>query len=781
MFVAKIDNGPLLGMARHKGRNMGCRSDRKSTIAVLLGHSDSMRWTTICLVACFILSSPMAQAATTESRESPEAAFLGAIVLLLFFGRLLGELMQRLGQPAIMGQLIAGLILGPSVFGVVWPDAQQLLFPSSGPQKTMITGVAQLGVLLLLLLAGMETDLGLAKKVRRAAISASVAGVAIPFAFGVALGEFLPESMLPHSDQRLITALFLGTAMSISSVKIVAIVVREMDFLRRDIGQVIVASAIIDDTIGWIVIAVTLSLAQHGSFDVASLAKTVAGTAAFLVASFTIGRRLIFLLIRWANDNFICEVPVITAILIAMGCMALITDLLGVSTVLGAFVAGVLVGQSPILTKHIDEQLRGLITALFMPIFFGLSGLSADLLILGRPELLLTWGLIVLIASVGKFSGAFLGGWVGGLTRRQCLALASGMNARGSTEIIVATIGLSVGALSQDLYTMIVAMAVVTTMAMPPTLRWALRRLPVSDEERQRLERESAEMSSFFSDLERLIIAVDSSASGKLGARLAGMLASARGMPVTVVRLGEDGALDKASETAVIDAARKSVPDPAKNSDALPIVDVTTHEHAAPPEEAVANATRRGHGLLIIGVANNTAPEGGFHEEVTKAARGFDGHLAIVSARGMHRVDAVDGPLDILVPMTGAETSRRGAEVALRLARAAGAPVTALLVASPTATDATRRGSLQPKENNAALLREIVRLGEHYGVNVRTAVRVNIAPADAILRQARLGDHNMIVMGVSRRLGDALSFGDTASAVLESSDRSLVFISGETR
>ena len=725
-----------------------------------------------------MFGSSAAQAAARETREGSEAVFIGAIVLLLVFGRVLGELAQRLGQPAVMGQLIAGVVLGPSVFGAIWPHAQQLVFPPDGPQKTMLSAVAQLGVLLLLLLAGMETDLGVARKIRRAAASASLAGIAVPFAFGFALGELIPDAMLPRPDQRLVTALFLGTAMSISSVKIVAIVVREMNFLRRDIGQVIVASAIIDDTIGWIIIALTVSLARHGSVDATSLLTTVAATAAFLFASLTIGRRLIFLLIRWTNDSFVSEMPVITAILVAMGCLALITDWIGVSTVLGAFVAGILVGQSPILTRHIDDELRGLITALFMPIFFGLSGLSADLRILGQPELLLTWGLIVLIASVGKFSGAFLGGWIGGLTTRQCLALATGMNARGSTEIIVATIGLSTGALSQSLYTMIVAMAVVTTMAMPPTLRWALGRLPIGDEERQRLERESAEASSFFSTVERLLVAVDLSASGKLGARIGGLLAGARGMPVTLVRLGSPGAVEGEHEAAVVNAAQASVPDPSNGAEPAPAVDVTIHEPAAAPEEAVKNAARPGHGLLVVGVAKSTAPEGGFHEQVANAARGFEGHLAIVAARGVLRADAVAAPLDILVPVTGAEASRRGAEVALRLARAAGAPVTALFVASPTATEATRRGSLQPKEDNAALLREIVRLGEQYGVAIKTAMRVNIAPADAILRQARLGDHNLIVMGVSRRPGAALSFGDVASAVLESADRSLVFVAG---
>ena len=200
-------------------------------------------------------------------------------------------------------------------------------------------------------------------------------------------------------------------------MKIVATVVREMNFMRRTVGQVILGSAIVDDTIGWIIIAVIFGLALQGHVDPLSIAKSVVGTLAFMAFSLTIGRRIVSLLIRWVNDTFVSEFAVITAILLIMGVMALITHMIGVHTVLGAFVAGILVGESPILTRHIDEQLRGLIIAFFMPVFFGIAGLSADLTVLRDPHLLLlTLGLIA-IATIGKFGGAFLGGELGGLSR----------------------------------------------------------------------------------------------------------------------------------------------------------------------------------------------------------------------------------------------------------------------------------------------------------------------------------------------------------------------------
>src|SRR5207302_2463501 len=405
---------------------------------------------------------------------------------------------------------------------------------------------------MLLLLTGMETDLSLVRKNRATAFSVSLAGISLPFVCGVVLGEMLPDEMLPHPEQRLVTTLFLGTALAISSVKIVAMTVRELNFMRRTLGQVIVAAAIIDDTIGWIIIAIILGLASHGRIDLASLGQSVFGTLLFLAASFTIGRRAVSLLIRWANDNLVSDMPVITTILVVMGVMALITHAIGVHTVLGAFVAGMLVGQSPILTRHIDEQLRGLIVALFMPVFFGMAGLSANLEVLADPSMLILSGLLIAIASIGKFSGAFLGGALGGLTWRECLALGWGMNARGSTEVIVATIGLSTGALSQSLFMMILAMAVVTTMAMPPMLRWSLARVAMRPEEEARLEREAFEARGFVTNMERLLVAVDDSPSGRFASRLVGLIAGIRRIPTTIVLIEPEPGRRRGSRPPVV-------------------------------------------------------------------------------------------------------------------------------------------------------------------------------------------------------------------------------------
>jgi Kef-type K+ transport system membrane component KefB len=662
--------------------------------------------------------------------------------------------------------------------GAWWPDLQHAIFPPGPEQKAMIDAVAQLGILMLLLLTGMETDLSVVDKLRRTALSVSLSGIAVPFVCGFVLGQLLPDTMLPHPEQRLITSLFLGTALSISSVKIVAMVVREMNFLRRTVGQLIVTSAIIDDTVCWIVIAVTFGLALHGRIDIVSLAQSVVGTALFLAVSFTVGRRVVFFLIRWANDNFVSEVPVVTTILVVMGVMALITHAIGIHTVLGAFVAGILVGQSPILSRHLDDQMRGLITALFMPVFFGLAGLNSDLRVLEDPSLLLLSLALIAIASIGKFSGAFLGGAISGLTPRECLALGWGMNARGSTEVIVASLGLSMGALSQSLFTMIVAMAVVTTMAMPPMLRWALAQLPLRPEEKARIEREEFEARGFLANIERLLVAVDESPSGRFALRLAGLLSGSRRIPSTVLQLGPNGSggihQDQQAEleSIVQETAGAAQIESAKADVARTGVDVTTRVQQEPPERAIAVEARKGYGLLVIGVEPD--------EKIRGIVAAFEGPVAIAVARGQHRKDPAGGSdLSILIPVTGTRHSWRGAEVGLALARASLGSVAALHVA--------RRRRPQPLrgfgavggafgDNAAAILQEAVRLGDQFGVPMRTAVRTQVAAENAILSQLEAGEHNLVVMGVSPRPGTTLSLGDAAAAVLERSDRSILFV-----
>ena len=750
-----------------------------------------MRWRmlrSICWAcAALLLMVTVADADGEKAGKPSEFIFIIQVVLLIAVGRGLGEIMQRIGQPSVIGELLAGLVLGPSLFGWLWPSAQSTIFPTAPEQKALIDGLAQFGILLLLLLTGMETDLKLVRKVGRAAITISIAGIVVPFLCGFALGQFLPESLLPHPEARLVASLFLGTALSISSVKIVAVVVREMKFMRRNVGQIIVATAVIDDTIGWIIIAIIFSLASRGSLDLFSVSQAVLGTLAFLAISFTIGRRLVFQLIRWANDHLVSSAAVITVILLLMSGMAMTTHLIGVHFVLGAFVAGVLVGESPILTRQIDEQLRGLITSLFMPVFFGLAGLSADLTLLKDPNLLMFTGALVLIASIGKFGGAFAGGTLGGLSRNESFALASGMNARGSTEVIIATIGLSMGVLSQNLFTMIVTMAIVTTMAMPPMLRAALSRLPLGKEEKARLEREELEEKGFVANLERLLLAVDESANAKFASHIAGLLAGTRGLPTTVLHIGskarhqEEKRKDEESHESTVRNAAKAIADIEKE-EAARDVDVTTRARQKKAGDAVVDEARKGFDLLVVGMDKVIGPKDGFDRKIEDVTAGFEGPLAIVVAKGSHLKPPASNAFKILVPVSGSGVSRRGAEVAIALARMSLTPLHVIYVSTTRDNGVRRDGASVSLLREEAILKDTGAFAARYDVDVTTTIHANSAPEEAILQEIKRSGVDLVVMGVDRIQGDSLNFGGVAAAVLRKSKVSVLLVSsGETK
>jgi len=753
----------------------------------------------------------------SSSTGNAEGLLIAEIVLLLLTGRILGEGMQRLGQPALMGNLLAGLVLGPSLFGAIWPEAQKFIFPSDPAQKAMIDGLSQAGILFLLLLTGMETDVKLVAKAKGAAVAISLAGIAFPFACGFALGEFLPDSLMPDMPGgRLVPALFLGTALSISSIKIVAMVVREMNFMRRNLGQVIVSTAIMEDTAGWVIIAITFGIAGAGKVNALELAKTVGGVVLFMVFCFTAGRWLVFSAIRWVNDTFRGDFPVITVIIAIMGSMALITQLLGIRTVLGAFMAGVLIGQSPILTDHIQQQLRGMIMAFFMPIFFGMSGLAADLTILKSPILALLTAGLVLVASIGKFSGAFVGSMIGGLRWREGVALGCAMNARGSTEVIVASIGLSMGALTQNLYTMIVTMAVITTMAMPPMLRAALSDLPMDETERKRVERETLDEKGFVPNLERLLLAVDASSVGRMAARMAGLLAGGHGMPVTILKLDADlrdvqrtdkaGKEERHQEHSLAEAARdtdsaqkdmigaqstsqstaEQAADPlakelktgakasaakARKDEAEPNpekVHLTTRLPVDKPADVVRDEARKGYDLLFIGMEGIRGEEGNISPEIAELAAGFDGPLALLSYSGNRSVPHLSSRTRILLPVNGSPASRRAAEVGFVLAHATGARVNALYVSQ---TD----GHTRTRSREEGVLKDMVQLAERYEVRFATRISKRGAAAEEILKEA-MSSYDLIVMGVTARPGEGLFFGNTAALVFRDWEKSLLLI-----
>jgi Kef-type K+ transport system membrane component KefB/nucleotide-binding universal stress UspA family protein len=425
-----------------------------------------------------------------QPSEHQVLIFLVQIVLLLVTARLLGQLCRRFGQPAVVGELTAGVLLGPSVLGRVAPDVFDWIFPPGAVQSGMLFTVGWLGVILLLVVTGFETDLALIARLGKAAVFVTAGSLLVPFFFGFGGGYLAPDSLLGDEAERTVFALFLATALTISSLPVIAKILSELQLLRRNFGQLTLAVAMANDVIGWVLLGLIAGLAGSGRFDLGQLAMTVGGLVVFLGLSVAIGQRVVDAALQQMRRRDVGIGGWVTmSVAIALG-LGAITQALGVEAVLGAFIAGILLGRSRYARHEVEEQLETFTVAILAPIFFATAGLRVDLSLLADPEIAF-WAVVVLaIASISKFAGSMIGARLSGLATREGMALGTALNARGALEIVIATVGLSLGVLNDASYTIVVIMAIATSLMAPPMLRWLVRGWVGSPEEQERLERE---------------------------------------------------------------------------------------------------------------------------------------------------------------------------------------------------------------------------------------------------------------------------------------------------
>ncbi|MEU2170972.1 cation:proton antiporter [Micromonospora chersina] len=410
--------------------------------------------------------------------------FLVGIGLLLLTARLLGALAERLRMPAVVGELTAGVLIGPSVLGHLAPGVTDRLFTGAAEQLHLVDAVGQIGVLLLVGVTGTHLDLRLLRRQRATTLTVSLCGLLVPLVAGVAVGYLLPMPVVPGGPgNRAVFALFLGVAMCVSAIPVIAKTLTDMRLLHRNIGQLTLAAAVVDDALGWLMLSVVAAAATIG-VSAGVVTMSVMYLVGFVVVAATLGRLLVRTVMRVAAGRPGDTSAVASAvILILLG--AATTQALGMEPVFGAFMAGILIAGS----RAVQPKLAGLRTIVFgvlAPIFMATAGLRMDLTALARPAVALTAVVVLVVAVVGKFSGAYLGARLRRLSRWEALALGAGLNARGVIEVIVALTGLRLKVLDVAGYTVIVLVAIVTSVLAPPLLRLSMRRIAGTDDERLR-------------------------------------------------------------------------------------------------------------------------------------------------------------------------------------------------------------------------------------------------------------------------------------------------------
>lgn len=755
------------------------------------------------------------------------------LAALVVVAKLLGNLLRRVGQPSVVGELAAGLVLGPSVFGKVWPSGFHWFLPDDKMQGSALVAISWVGVALLLVVTGFETDLGLIRRFGRAAAFVAAGSLVLPFLCGLAVGWALPVRFSGTHQTKLVFALFIATALSISSLPVIAKILSELNLMRRNFGQINLAAGMANDSVGWLILGVISGLAGSGSVSLGRVGFIFGGMAAFLLVSFTLGQRAVDWGLRRSRTG---DDPgglgeALTVAIIAMLLIGVAAQALGLEAVLGAFVAGILLGRSRFVHEELMERIEGLTMAFVAPVFFATAGLRVDLSLLADRSVLL-WSLVILVvASVAKFVGSFLGARMAGLQTREGLALGAGLNARGAMEIVIATVGLGLGVLNDAAYTAIVLMAMVTSIVAPPSLRLAVRNWRGSEEEQQRLEHEKALDNNLVVKSRRLLLPTRGLPNSIAAATIL-HYAWPPETPITVL-------------SVVPESGEKPTIDPVMN-----VVAERPHDEksVAGPDavSAILAEAQLGYGVIGLGVAD-TPTRGTLLSAMADGLLLRSSLPMVVVRRGRNLETKLIGAFSrALVPVSGTRSSRAAQEIAFNISRHLGteivlahvvnravserptrapesstspalspmAPdlvddfqdeeVLAAAAAAPASTPAgglarrmlarvgrLRAGSREPNDaavvvasapsgpNPAAarVVEQAQELAGEVGISVSTLVRVGASTASEILATAEERECDLIILGASpRSLHDRAFLGHMVEEVLDGAEATVVVV-----
>ena len=392
------------------------------------------------------------------------------LLVVLGLARAGGYVARRVGMPRVIGELLAGVALGPSLLGQLWPSAFEWLFPANERQAGLLLGLAWIGIVFLLGITGADIDTSMIRRQGRAATTATIGSLAVPLLVGALVGSRLPDEFLGDAT-RTVFVLFFAVAFAISSLPVAARILSDLGLMNRPIAHLALGVATVNDIVGWLLLGVVVGVAESGTFEVGPLAVAIAVVLGVSWVVLRYGPRVLDELtdeLDRRDGGRAAEISLLTLSVVAVG---MITHAAGIEVVIGAFIAGIAIGGSRLRRSDGFAALEAVTNGIFAPLFFAIAGIRVDLTELADRSVA-TWAIIVtLAATAAKLAGSYSGGRLGRLTPRDSLGLGASLNARGALEIVVATVGLSLEVIDPTAYTVIVVMALVTTALTGPLLR----------------------------------------------------------------------------------------------------------------------------------------------------------------------------------------------------------------------------------------------------------------------------------------------------------------------
>lgn len=396
----------------------------------------------------------------------PIARLLLQILVIVVAARLLGRLFKRMGQPAVIGEVAAGIALGPSLLGAALPEATALIFPQASLPGLQL--LSQLGLILFLFIVGMEVDIAALRNRAHSAVVVSHASIVAPFGLGMALALYLYQDFAPDGVAFTPFALFMGAALSITAFPVLARIIQERGLQESRVGALSITCAAVDDVTAWSALAVVVGIARVGAGWAGLGVALLAAVYVIFMLKFVRPMLARAAAVYASRENL--GPGVVAAVLLLVLGSAYICELIGIHALFGAFLAGAIMPADSEIRRRMIEKLRDLTLLIFLPLFFAFTGLRTKIGLLNTPELWIDCAIIIAIATAGKWVGSSLAARFVGESWRDSLALGALMNTRGLMELIVLNIGLELGVLSDEIFAMMVLMALATTFMAGPAL-----------------------------------------------------------------------------------------------------------------------------------------------------------------------------------------------------------------------------------------------------------------------------------------------------------------------
>ncbi|MFC3879009.1 cation:proton antiporter [Algoriphagus namhaensis] len=391
------------------------------------------------------------------------------IAAMLIMARVFAEIARKFKQPAVVGEILAGIILGPTILGNFFPGAQDYLFATNPMSNIALDGFVQISVVLLLFIAGLEVELQVVWNQGKNALKIAVASMTLPIIAGFVVAYAFPEFLGVNINDRVVASTFFGLAISITALAVVARILMDLDLFKTNTGLLIIAAAMIVDILGWIVFSVILSLSESGQEGL-GVWPTIALTLVFTFFMLTIGKGLINKTLPWVNKKLAWPGGLLSLSLAVCFLAASFTEFIGIHAIFGAFIIGVAFGDSEYLTEKAKEILHQFINNIFAPIFFVSIGLKVNFIEAFDPGIV---GVVVIVGFLTKYFGAYLGGRLAGIKRQESVVVGFGMSTRGSMDIILGLIALENGLITDSLFIGLVILALLSSISSGPLMGWA--------------------------------------------------------------------------------------------------------------------------------------------------------------------------------------------------------------------------------------------------------------------------------------------------------------------